>query len=55
MISKQLKAEYLDFWTDNLSNVKFSDIALFCDEHNLSEDEIEELLQIPLFVEEDKI
>jgi hypothetical protein len=55
MISKQLKADYLDFLTDKLNNMDYSEVDSFFEEHDLSEFEIEELLRLPLFVEVDEI
>lgn len=55
MLSKKIITEYLDWWTDGLNGLDYSDIDVFCSEHDLNDDEIEELLNLPLFVEEDKI
>ena len=51
-MKENLKREYLEFIQDMISNFDYSNIDGFCEDNELSEDEVEELLSLRLKVEE---
>jgi hypothetical protein len=44
MLSNEIVRDYEEYWSDKISNSDYSDIDDFCEAHNLSDDEIDELL-----------
>jgi hypothetical protein len=51
-MKENLKREYLEFIQDRVNNFDYSDIDGFCEDNELLEDEVEELLSLRLRVEE---
>jgi hypothetical protein len=46
MISKKLKKAYLEYWEDRIRNIDYSEIDYFCEDNELDEKQIEEILSL---------
>ena len=46
MLSKEIIKYYEEYWQNRISDIDYSDIDMFCESHDLSDDEIDELFYL---------
>ena len=53
-MNAELKTKYLEMLTDRVNELSYIDIDAFCEDEDVSEDEVDELLALRFIVTEDR-